>query len=316
MARHSGGWVKLYRKAVLGDIGSSFTRGGLFSAIVAMANIQDSIVDWGGRPRKLERGQIATSLSELASLGEVDRKTVLKHLNYLRIRETINIEISSQGAIVTVLNYERYQGQDAEWSHQGPISMDNGMDNGVPHNEEVKNKRTKEYSALDSIFDQLSKKYRELFPGTTIGSGARQRFNDQFKDVETQDQLETAIGHYRKALDFQDWRQPKTTFANFLGTKRSGFFWREFIDLPNLEPTPANIWDSKASQVYAAVTAISSNSSTAAEQLVQKLGPELAAIAVKVPGGTGAIRALPRNDFAIPKLAGWLKEAAGKVVAA
>lgn len=144
MARFEGGWVKIYRAAILGDINSNYTRGGLFCALIAMANIQESTVSWRGKPRKLEKGEIVTSLTELAQLGETDRKTVDKHLNYLRLRGTITFEKSQQGALIKILNFEFYQGLDASGGKRGRNAMDNGMDNGVAHIEEVKNIRMEE----------------------------------------------------------------------------------------------------------------------------------------------------------------------------
>lgn len=150
MARHKNGWVKLWRKAALGDINSNFTRGGLFGAVVCMANIQNSTVSWKGKPRKLERGEVVTSLQELAELGEVDPRTVARHLNYLALRETISVEKCSTGTLIKINNYERYQGVDAEDSEPSPDDMQNGMHNGLRatgiHNEELKNKRIKETS--------------------------------------------------------------------------------------------------------------------------------------------------------------------------
>lgn len=232
MARHTGGWVKLWRKASLGDINSNYTRGGLFSALISMANIQPSRIDWGGRPRDLERGQIATSLHELAELGQTDRKTVSKHLNYLALRSTIKVEKSKQGVVLTILNYETYQGVDAEWSPQGPHTMDHGMDHGVPHNEERKNKRKKEY-IYASQFEEFAKRYRETFKGTTTGP-AKARFEKQIKTEQDLADLDLAFKHYRLLLDANDWRKPKQTFASFLGTETSGYFWRDYIEKPSI----------------------------------------------------------------------------------
>lgn len=142
MARHTGGWVKLWRKAALGDINSNFIRGGLFDAVVCMANLQPSTVEWKGKPKKLKRGELVTSLRELSDLGEVDPKTVKKHLNYLSLRETLSIETSHGGLLIKINNYERYQGVDAEGSELSPFSLEDGIPNEWIHNEEVKNKRS------------------------------------------------------------------------------------------------------------------------------------------------------------------------------
>jgi len=112
-----------------------------------MANIQPSTVEWNGQPRTLERGEIITSLLELSELGECDRKTVLRHLNYLALRKTVFVERSFGGVFLKINNYERYQGQDAEDSQIDPNCIPTASQmypNSVPHNEELKNKRIKE----------------------------------------------------------------------------------------------------------------------------------------------------------------------------
>lgn len=87
-------------------------------------------------------------------------------------------------------------------------------------------KKKKEY-IFSEDYERLVKKYRDRFPGTTEGP-ARSRFELQFKDLEKIGLLEKAIDHYGDYLDQEEWRSPKTSFANFLGTKKSGFFWEEF----------------------------------------------------------------------------------------
>ena len=238
LARHTGGWVKLWRKAALGDIGSNYTRGGLFGALIAMANIQDSRVSWRGKPRTLERGEIVTSMKELAELGEVDRSTVLRHLNYLILRETLTVEKSNKGILVKILNYEQYQGVDADGPHQSHTQAQHqshfGPNISPTHNEERKNKRTKEIYAFSEFFEELAKEYRETFKGTTTGP-AKERFKAQIKTEEDLANLRQSLGNYRKFLDANDWRKPKQTFATYLGTKSTGFFWRDYIAMPSLE---------------------------------------------------------------------------------
>lgn len=148
MARHTGGWVKFWRKAALGDINSNYTRGGLFGALIAMANIQDSTVDWGGKPRTLVRGELVTSIQELADIGETDRRTVDRHLAYLQMRGTLTYEKRTFGTFIRITNYEQYQGVDADSAKPQRNDMQNDTSNDrqnhSAHNEELKNKRTKE----------------------------------------------------------------------------------------------------------------------------------------------------------------------------
>lgn len=164
MARHMGGWIKLWRKAALGDINSNYARGGLFNALMAMANIQASIVSWRGKPRKLERGEIVTSLKELAELGDVDRSTVLRHLNYLLLRDTISLEKSNRGVLIKIQNYNKYQDDYSEGPHQAPTQAPQQPHFCPTHNEELKNKRkigAIDPKTSDELFSSLPKELLE-----------------------------------------------------------------------------------------------------------------------------------------------------------
>jgi len=235
MARHTNGWVKLHRKAALGDINSNFGRGGLFSALLAMANIQASTVDWMGKPRKLNRGQIVTSLKELSELGKLDRKTISKHLSYLHSRETIKLEKSKNGVLITFINYEQYAGLDAEWSRNAPTSLDDGMDRsmdiGVPHNEELKNKRIKELKgpSLNFDFESLYQKY----PRRIEKSEAIKRARQVIKTQQDFDLLSLAIDNYAKAcanLKDETGIKHMSTFLEKRDSKPYIQPWRDWIE--------------------------------------------------------------------------------------
>lgn len=148
MARFENGWIKIYRKALLGDIYSDYGRGGLFTVLVGLANIQPGMVCWRGKPRKVARGEIVTSIKELAELGSVDRRAVDRHLNYLTLRGTLSVEKSPEGAIITINNFDEYQSHDADSAKRLQNDMSNDMLNDPlndsAHIEESKNIRIKE----------------------------------------------------------------------------------------------------------------------------------------------------------------------------
>lgn len=169
MARFTGGWVKIRRKALLGDINSNYTRGGLFCALVSMANLQASTVSWRGKPRTLARGEIVTSFRELADLGEVDRSTVARHLNYLALRGTLSVEKSNRGILIKLLKYDLYQSVDADGPHQAPTQAQQqshfGHNNSPTHIEELKNIRIQE-GAVANFPEDLD--FKNLLHPTTF----------------------------------------------------------------------------------------------------------------------------------------------------
>ena len=71
------------------------------------------------------------------------------------------------------------------------------------------------------------------------GAEAGNRFREQIKTPDDLRDLNAAITHYLAMLSLPEnaWRVHKQTFAAFLGTKRSGQFWRDFISSDSCKPT-------------------------------------------------------------------------------
>lgn len=90
----------------------------------------------------------------------------------------------------------------------------------------------------EGIFLALAKKYRETFPGATTGPKAHERFKEQCADPKAIKDLEDSMAHYRLCLNAQPWRAAKTTFETYLGTESSGYFWHDYIEMPELPPAP------------------------------------------------------------------------------
>lgn len=83
---------------------------------------------------------------------------------------------------------------------------------------------------IQDWFRLAKEKYTKLFPGTKTGPKAFDRFRDQVKTEHDFAVFMDSIDHYQSSLSRPEnsWRSAKTTLANYLGTKRSGFFWRDY----------------------------------------------------------------------------------------
>ena len=93
---------------------------------------------------------------------------------------------------------------------------------------------------LSSKFDAFWQEYRDqIFKrrGVKIqlGAKAKERFLTQFKTFKEVDVFFGAAENYLEYLTHpeNEWRLPKQTLAAFIGTKSSGFFWRDFIQEPD-----------------------------------------------------------------------------------
>lgn len=71
-----------------------------------------------------------------------------------------------------------------------------------------------------------------LFPIKTEGELAKDRFAEQIDSDEKFNDLIQSLKNYVSYLQRPEnsWRAPKQSFETYLGTKSSGFFWRQWIN--------------------------------------------------------------------------------------
>lgn len=238
MARFDGGWVKVHRRVVEEDIGQrgNFTLG-LFVRLLRMANWRDGSSLLGRQRVRLKPGQIATSLRELSPDIDEDPhlNRVRNALAYLEKRGTIAQESNNQGRLITVLNWDTYQFSEADPTGE-PQANHRQTTGGPQHSEEDKKERSKNIDWFGSALAE----YKKL-PGVKKGPKAEQRFGEQIKSESDLESLLSAIKNYSEFLSRSEnsWRKPKTTFDTFLGSKSSGYFWRDFIQNESQTPKQA-----------------------------------------------------------------------------
>lgn len=164
VARFDGGWIKVYREIIGTDISKNPTRLSLFIHLVAFANIEETWVEWNGKPRVCPRGSLVTSYRELAREIGTDKGTVERQLKYLALRDTVVVETETRGTFITVKNYSEYQDNKTNIRTVTRHSVDTGADTGTDtdrdSNEESKNIRSKE----DSITSEVPKEPLSLVP--------------------------------------------------------------------------------------------------------------------------------------------------------
>ena len=89
-------------------------------------------------------------------------------------------------------------------------------------------KETPQPLALAFDFEKAYKSY----PIQKKGPNAEARFKEQIKTETSFNDLLKSIENYKKHLSLpaNSWRVPKQTFAAYLGTKASGFFWLDWVN--------------------------------------------------------------------------------------
>jgi len=115
MARYEGGWTKFHRPLNRHHIGQDAISFAIFMRLISWANVKQSKYYWNGQVKFLERGQVLTTIRELAESFAAEPlvgKTVERKLKMMEIDGTIVQQVSNHGRVITISNYDKYQGYD------------------------------------------------------------------------------------------------------------------------------------------------------------------------------------------------------------
>ena len=103
-----------------------FTKGQAWVDLIGNARWKTGYTDIGGRAFKLKRGQLCRSISGLATRWRWSRDRVRRFLNTLETRQEIIHQNIFLTTLITITNYDAYQGGKA-----GPITdIDTSVDTG------------------------------------------------------------------------------------------------------------------------------------------------------------------------------------------
>jgi CTP-dependent riboflavin kinase len=208
MARFENGFIKLHRQAYFGDIGTNIHCFGLWCALLCMATWKESKVIWKGKQRVLPPGSVVFGFRELSEKLHCSKNTIRRWLSYLSDSERLVTEHSPRGTLVTILNWERYQGfeqsEEQERDTDGAMEgHDAVMTEGrqVTLIEEVKKVRKKNIYSSD--FD-LEKAYQN-YPGRdgTKSKGLRKLAREIKTEADYQTLL-SSVAHYAQSKKVRD----------------------------------------------------------------------------------------------------------------
>jgi hypothetical protein len=117
---------------------------------MGMANLKDTWVQWGAKPRLCPRGSLVTSLRELSKKTGADKGSIERQLKYLALRDTLVVETETRGTFISIRNFELYQskglGAVTDEGQETDTGADTGADATRDSNEEliIKKERKKE----------------------------------------------------------------------------------------------------------------------------------------------------------------------------
>lgn len=251
MSRHLSGWVKLHRKIISSWIWRDQAAYRVWSALILLANHDDSKAPIRGQMIPVQRGQMPTSAKDLAAVTGLERKTVLRKLHLLADDSAIVLNVSHSGTIVTLINYEKYQGSDVDdcptdGSTDGTEQRTAKRTAKGTHNGEEKKRRKKEDNPpisplapawpedhpMAKVFTHLVAvpAYRAIFNLSTDQEAIQSHMGRYGLSLEDMEQIAFDLKHWAPG---QKLKSPRGTLATFV---RNFVKWRGGDPQPDAEP--------------------------------------------------------------------------------
>ena len=140
----NNGYIKLYRSILDWEWWDSPKTRDLFIYLLLAANWEDK--RWRGI--WVRRGQLVTSRDELAKAVGISVSSVRTSLDRLKSTNEITFKTTHQYTLITIVNYEKYQGNDINSTNEIANETTNespSSDQQIATTKESKNIRTKEF---------------------------------------------------------------------------------------------------------------------------------------------------------------------------
>lgn len=152
------GWIKLHRQIVDWEWYTDHNTFRVFIHLLLTANHKDKKY----RGIELKAGSIVTSRDILAIATGLSVRQIRTALDKLKTTNELTIKTSSQGTIIEIVNYSKYQVETNEMTNERPTS-----DQQTTTNKNDNKERNTKYSFLASLLDngfdeKLSREWMEV----------------------------------------------------------------------------------------------------------------------------------------------------------
>jgi hypothetical protein len=167
--KSSQGWIKLHRRILFSPVYELdvFSRGQAWVDLLLLANHDEGEFRVRGNRIKITRGQLGWSEKNLATRWKWSRGKVARFLNDLEKDQQIVQQKSRLTTIITILNYNEYQGGGQQNEHQigqqtgQQTEQQTGQQTSINKKERRKEEKNNSLALLDLNvpFDQFWKLY-------------------------------------------------------------------------------------------------------------------------------------------------------------
>ena len=169
------GWISIHRKIRECFIWNEepYDKAHAWIDLLLRANHDDKKVLINGQVQTVERGQFHTSLYKLAHDWQWDRRKVKRFLEMLEkermIATSCNVGGTTNGTTITIVNYEKYQGEGIEYGTTDGTTVGTtvGTTDGTTHGTKTimsnnENNENNENNIYNHLSDGMSEKTSDL----------------------------------------------------------------------------------------------------------------------------------------------------------
>jgi hypothetical protein len=112
----SKGWVKLWREQFTHEVSDRkpWCDGYAWSYLYSQANYKPGIANFRNQYIPVERGQFVTSVLKLHEIFGWSRQRTIAYIISLATRQMLTYRTTNRFIVITICNYEKYQGTDDE----------------------------------------------------------------------------------------------------------------------------------------------------------------------------------------------------------
>jgi DNA-binding transcriptional regulator YhcF (GntR family) len=227
------GWIKLHRE-LLGKsiwLNSTVEQKAVLITIMLLASHKNNSWEWSGTCFTVKPGEFITSSTKLADVAGVSRQNVRTSLKRFEKLEFLTTESTSKGMLITVTNWELYQGNPDEANQQSNQNLTASQPT-PNHYQELKNiKNAKKEKDICVSFDQ----FWQLYPKKK----AKTKAEVAFKKLNPDDVLLSAMFTALQAqLSCNDWLKDNGQFIPYPATWINQRRWEDVPEVQNKSHTP------------------------------------------------------------------------------
>jgi len=213
------GWVKLWREQFTNWISERkpWCDGYAWCYLYAMANHRAGTVNFRNEYIPIKRGQFLTSKLKLQKIFGWTYRHVVNFLKALENDEMVTTRTTNRYIIITIINYERYQGQEEENGEQNEEQSKNRARTELERgntNKNVKNVKNDKNICI-SIFNFWNSK--EIIQHKKVTEKIKRVINGRLNEGYSESEIKQSIENYSKILKGNKYQWTyKWTLIDFL----------------------------------------------------------------------------------------------------